>query len=461
MAITDKVSPVYQAAFGSNQNLKPLPLEDLSYPTATSTATAKPEVTPSPKPTAPKQSGGTLSELYSAGRFRDAYSEAQRQGLTTNQTAALLGIDPSVVKQYAIDIGAPQLTGPKQPDRPARQTPAPAPARPLTKRDLSDIYDVPDVRSFDPVTGEVDPETSTVEGRLPGLLASEGKYISDARQRGIELANRRGLLNTSIAAAAAEREGIRAALPIAQQDATTYTDQDRLNQEIAAQVQAAEQGQTYEIQGQRQAALYDRAGTTSQQSHEMGLLEAEAAAKERLQRQAEEARLGEMERESELRRETMEVEAGIKERLAAVEQQYAVDLETLAQEYSIQQNRDTQMGNMYSDALKSIATFLDDPKMSEEQQTNGINLIISNLESGLKFLSGVTEEPGTMTEEEAGQFAEEAVPGGPSQEELDAEAAAEEDAELREQYQVFAQEYEASTGGSPYPLSFEAWKAQR
>lgn len=60
-----------------------------------------------------------------------------------------------------------------------------------------------------------------VEDRLTGLLQSDSPYMTAARQRGIETANSRGLLNSSIAGGNAEREAISAALPIASQDAQT------------------------------------------------------------------------------------------------------------------------------------------------------------------------------------------------------------------------------------------------
>ena len=58
-----------------------------------------------------------------------------------------------------------------------------------------------------------------VSGRLTGLLASDSPYLERARTRGRQFANRRGLLNSSIAAGAAEASAIDAALPIAQGDA--------------------------------------------------------------------------------------------------------------------------------------------------------------------------------------------------------------------------------------------------
>ena len=63
---------------------------------------------------------------------------------------------------------------------------------------------------------------STVAGQMEGLLSSSSPYMEAARASGIETANTRGLLNTSMAGEASQKAAIESALPIAQQDATTF-----------------------------------------------------------------------------------------------------------------------------------------------------------------------------------------------------------------------------------------------
>lgn len=65
-------------------------------------------------------------------------------------------------------------------------------------------------------------QNELVAHQLQGLLASNSPYIQQARQSGREEAAGRGLLNSSMAAGAAQREAIRGALPIAQADAGRY-----------------------------------------------------------------------------------------------------------------------------------------------------------------------------------------------------------------------------------------------
>lgn len=74
-----------------------------------------------------------------------------------------------------------------------------------------------------------------VSNQLNNLMNQEGAYLSNARRRGLEQANRRGLLNSSIAAGSAERAGIEAAMPIASADAAAYGTAQTQNMEALNQ----------------------------------------------------------------------------------------------------------------------------------------------------------------------------------------------------------------------------------
>lgn len=71
---------------------------------------------------------------------------------------------------------------------------------------------------------------STVKGQMEGLLSEGSRYLDIARQNSAQQANKRGLLNSTMAAGAGERAAIEAAMPIATQDASTYNNQSLTNQ---------------------------------------------------------------------------------------------------------------------------------------------------------------------------------------------------------------------------------------
>lgn len=65
-------------------------------------------------------------------------------------------------------------------------------------------------------------DRSIVEKRITGLLSQDNDYMKQARTSGLQQANARGLLNSSMAAEASQLAAIKSALPIASQDADTF-----------------------------------------------------------------------------------------------------------------------------------------------------------------------------------------------------------------------------------------------
>jgi hypothetical protein len=91
-----------------------------------------------------------------------------------------------------------------------------------------DAATIGDYTPYTDVQGELS-EGATVEGRLNGLLSQNNDYIKRARTSADQTSNRRGMLNSSMAAGAAEGAAIDRALPIAQQDAAAQKEQEFLN----------------------------------------------------------------------------------------------------------------------------------------------------------------------------------------------------------------------------------------
>lgn len=89
-------------------------------------------------------------------------------------------------------------------------------------------FKAPDMK---PMTSQVDAPQETVEGRLNNLTSGKSAYVNQARNDASRQANSRGLINSSMAAGAGQEAAIRSAMPIAQQDAKTYTDTRFNNQE--------------------------------------------------------------------------------------------------------------------------------------------------------------------------------------------------------------------------------------
>lgn len=75
---------------------------------------------------------------------------------------------------------------------------------------------------YDPERIEVDESQDTVQGRISGVIAANSPLMQAAGTRAKQAANRRGVLNSTMAIGAGEKAVLDTALPIAQQDAQTY-----------------------------------------------------------------------------------------------------------------------------------------------------------------------------------------------------------------------------------------------
>lgn len=126
--------------------------------------------------------------------------------------------------------------------------------------------------AYDANSGAWKYEDDSVEGRVKGLVDVNNPLMQQARTQGTQAANRRGLLNSSIAAGAAQSAVIDKAVPIATADAN-----------ITAQKNLSAQGhvQTKEIVGIQEAGQNTRLDKQLTTQRDIAAGE-QAAAKERL-----------------------------------------------------------------------------------------------------------------------------------------------------------------------------------
>jgi hypothetical protein len=97
-------------------------------------------------------------------------------------------------------------------------------------------YNATHVNALDPnsrYTAQTwDPDAnSLVENRISGLLNQDNPYMKAARASGLANAQSRGLLNSSMSSEAAQAAAIKAAFPIASQDAKTYAEAGMTNRD--------------------------------------------------------------------------------------------------------------------------------------------------------------------------------------------------------------------------------------
>lgn len=170
--------------------------------------------------------------------------------ISINQYANAVGIDPSHVRSFVeskgIDLNpvknntpllnnatkttqgsiATNTTIPNNPFGGTVEVPTVTPEKISApdKVTYNDIASPPSV-TYNPATistTQLNPETDTVQGQLNTVLDPNSKLMTAARTRAEQYANKRGLLNSSLGATAAEQAVIDSALNIATPDAATY-----------------------------------------------------------------------------------------------------------------------------------------------------------------------------------------------------------------------------------------------
>ena len=254
-----------------------------------------------------------------------------------------------------------------------------------TKADVETLappqdIDAATIEDYTPYTeelGTVDPE-STVEGRLAGLLSQNNPYIDRARTEAAQLANRRGMLNTSMAAGAAEGAAIDRALPIAQQDARAHLEQQFLNQGYSNE--AAKHLADASIQRENLEAGFrqDTSQFNARQQFERDQLQFAA-----------ENRANELFAAEQNKNNFAQLSADLQAQLKGIDNDMAMRLETLTREYGLLENMDSINGSIYQQMVQEMGTILANAdKVSEA--TGKINALIEAAGVEFSFSSSMT-----------------------------------------------------------------------
>jgi hypothetical protein len=186
--------------------------------------------------------------------------DAANYGLTSDRLEAVMGWDSGTVAGWSNEQGLPLLQDNRYQDTGGESS---------TGWQTSPYVD--------PLTSQVTSD-QTVSGQLDSLLSQDSPLMQRAKYQGIATANSRGLLNSSLAAGAAQAAMIDAALPIAQQDAQTYYEQSRANQNVTNDFKASNLNY---LQGAEQSAL-DRAFDQTQTEYQTNAELAKSMAETRL-----------------------------------------------------------------------------------------------------------------------------------------------------------------------------------
>lgn len=241
-----------------------------------------------------------------------------------------------------------------------------------------DAANIGEYTPYQETLGTVDAE-STVEGRLGGLLSQNNPYIDRARTEAAQLANRRGMLNTSMAAGAAEGAAIDRALPIAQQDARAHLEQQFLNQ-----------GYTNEAAKHLADSTITRENLSAGFEQETNQFNANQDWEAQKINQEAEQRANEQYAAEQNKNNFALMSADLQAQLKGIDNELAMGLETLTREYGLLENMDSINGSIYQQMVQEIGTILAQPDVKVAEANAKINKLIQSAGVEMEFANGMT-----------------------------------------------------------------------
>lgn len=226
---------------------------------------------------------------------------------------------------------------------------------------------------------------ATVSGQLDELLKTDNPYLKRATIAADQQSNARGFLNSSMAIGNAQGALIDRALPIAQQDASTYDLRDRTNMDAQNQASQFNAGNQQQVNLANMGAKNDASqfGANAQNqssqfnaSQQNAMTETNMNAKNRASEfgieTAQRERMDQAQKAHEIVMQNLDTVS--KERLIGVEMEYKRDIES-----------DKNASNVYMQSMDAMSQALGNSALSAEQQNRAVTEITGQLGAFLDF----------------------------------------------------------------------------
>ena len=216
-----------------------------------------------------------------------------------------------------------------------------------------------------PVTTNIS-DDALVENRLTGLMSQDNPLMQQADLQGRQYAQSNGLLSSSLSAGYARRAQLDSALPIAQQDAQTYSNRDLQDGAYSQQSELNRQafGQQLGLNEQNQNYTVENAAT------QQGYTQANNA---QLQGYTQD-------NNAQLQGYTVQnaaTQQGYNQANSAQNFQQQTQLNSQNNGAQLQLARENQTSTIALNTNNQIASILSDPNKSQTQRQNDINTLLS------------------------------------------------------------------------------------
>lgn len=242
-------------------------------------------------------------------------------------------------------------------------------------------------------------DDSMVENRLSGLLGQNSDYLKRAQAKAAVVSNRRGMLNSSIAAGAGTAAAIDAALPIAQQDASTHAQSDLTkqgyfnNQSLADQQavntsklsaqDATQQSGAMQQQTESTGALNSQQGQINENigsaadNRQLGLQNNQGSISERLQQEAATQQSALSAQQAQQQSNQSQRDFEYQQTLQLMDQDSRANLLQMQNANAALLQQSQSAANRFQDLAQQISAISTSPDINPEQKAAAINQLMT------------------------------------------------------------------------------------
>lgn len=265
--------------------------------------------------------------------------------------------------------------------------------------------------TVDPETRSVNADTETVSGQLTSLLKKDSPLTQMARTSAKQNANSRGLVNSAMAVGAGEYAAIQSALPIAQQDANTFTQASMDNMGAKNSALSFNAGQMNNL-GQFNATQQNAFGRADQDTENQKMMIGEQGTQTRLtQSEGAGQALSLTNRKAEIDRELQTLQGQQASGLSAqqAQQQLGLQASGAAFDQALQTLRgdqakaladvesnwrgliqaSTAAQTIFTAQANNIAAIMANTDTTAEQKQAAVNTLTQMIENGLTIVGGI------------------------------------------------------------------------
>jgi hypothetical protein len=232
-----------------------------------------------------------------------------------------------------------------------------------------------------PTQWKVD-NSQTVQGQIGGIIKKDSPLMQLAKTEGLQQANARGLLNSSMAVGAAQDSVYRAATPIATQDADTYAraagyNADTANQFARANADIENQSRSFGAQAINRANEFNATNTfNASESQKDRTFKAGESQKER------DYQDWQSNKQRAFDKQQNEFNANVKASLAQIEN-----------DANFNQQLQQTFGSLSQSFNNSITAINSDPNMDQQSKDYTIKQLYDSYKAQLSLLSAVGSVP--------------------------------------------------------------------